>query len=110
MGGGNNMDNTGIRFYVEAAANYRAFMPNSNGEELPVLKDDNLTYIFASAATIQRLCVNNDYRNARIELNSKCYSVTVRQGSGEAYIGSDGRTIEYSGDDWRNSTVKISVG
>lgn len=110
MGGGNNMDNTGIRFYVEAAANYRAFMPNLNGEELPVLKDNNLTYIFASAATIQRLCVNNDYRNARIARNSKCYSVKVLQGSGEAYIGSDGRTIEYSGDDWRNSTVKISVG
>lgn len=108
MGGGNNMDNTGVRFYVEAAANYKAFMPDSNGEELPVLKDDNLTYIFASTSTIQRLCVNNSY--PRIVLNGKCYSVIVRQGNGEAYIGTDGCSIEYSGDDWRNSIVKISVG
>lgn len=102
------MDNTGVQFYVEAAANYRAFMPNSNGEELPVLKDGSLTYIFASAATIQRLC--EDPSEVRIELNDKCYAVTVLQGSGEAYIGSDGRTVAYSGDDWRNSTVKISIG
>lgn len=103
-----NMDNTGIRFYVEAAANYRAFMPNVSGEELPVLKDGSLTYIFASAATIQRLCENPS--DVRIELNDKCYSVTVSQGSGEAYIDTDGRTVAYSGDDWRNSTVEISVG